>query len=195
MRIQSYYICTYLLPVLASLVEALVLHPQTNISLALPPAKFPGVTEHGEGRINAPTNRSSLSPLTSSWCRPIESEVDLLFSTHAGQLLERTDIMYVVGILREVAQREIKNKGRQGRIGTKSLRIGLRGIYLSLLDQQLDKRTWGEILDAMDVLLLCVYLYKISAETRGTFFHIKEQTRLAVVVIAKAKAAGDIAAS
>ncbi|KAI4200546.1 MAG: hypothetical protein LQ346_002345 [Caloplaca aetnensis] len=186
MRIQSYYICTYLLPVLPSLLEALVLLPQTNVSLALPPVKYPGIAEHGGGGgINAPT------PHTSHWCRPIESELDLLFSTHAGQPLELADIMYVVGVLREVAQREIKEKGRNGRIEQKPLRISLRGINLTLLDQRLDERTWGEIHDAMDVLLLCVYLNKIAAETRGTFFDIKTQTRLAVVVIAKRERLGD----
>ncbi|KAL8928596.1 MAG: hypothetical protein Q9208_001830 [Pyrenodesmia sp. 3 TL-2023] len=189
MHIHFFNISTYLLPLLPSLVAALVLHPQTNVSQALPPAKLPGITGHGD----------ALAPLTSNWCRPIEANLDLLFVTHSGQPLRHVDVMYVVGIFREVAQEKVKKDGRDAHVGRNSLKIDARHVVLTILDQRLGKRTWGDIHDALDILLLCVHMNRIAAEMTGTFFKIEEMTRLAGVVIAKGilpdEGGGDIAAS
>ncbi|KAL8756257.1 MAG: hypothetical protein Q9184_004562 [Pyrenodesmia sp. 2 TL-2023] len=188
MHIHFFYICTYLLPLLPSLVAALVLHPQTNLSQALSPAKFPGITDHGGGLIDAPA---------STWCRPRESELDLLFTTRGGQLLRHIDVMYVIGIFREVAQEKVKEDGRMVRVGRKSLRIDTRDVVVTIFDERMEERTWGDMHDVLDILLLCVYMNKVSAEMTGTFFNIEAKTRLAGVMIKKGRlgdGGGDVAA-
>ncbi|KAI4283543.1 MAG: hypothetical protein L6R35_005127 [Caloplaca aegaea] len=119
----------------------------------------------------------------SSWCRPRSSDVDLLYSTFGGRPLDLPDVMFAVGVLREVANEEVKEKGKDASIKRRTLRINVRNIAITVFDERLADRTWQEVHDVVDILLLCVYIKKIAAETMGTFFHIESQRRWASVMI------------
>ncbi|KAL9050932.1 MAG: hypothetical protein Q9206_004891 [Seirophora lacunosa] len=94
--------------------------------------------------------------------------------------------MYAIGVLREVADSERKSLGPDAHAKQKRLSVKIRNIVISILDEHLMDRTWAEIHDVVDILLLCVYINKISVETAGTFFDIAAQKRFATVTIAAA---------
>ncbi|KAL8966417.1 MAG: hypothetical protein Q9197_005996 [Variospora fuerteventurae] len=112
------------------------------------------------------------------------SEVDLLYSTFGGRPLDHPNVMFAVGVLRELANEEVKENGKEASVKRRTLRINVRNIVITLLDERLADRTWQEVHDVVDILLLCVYIKKIAAETTGTFFNIESQKRWASVMIA-----------
>ncbi|KAL8652740.1 MAG: hypothetical protein Q9210_002516 [Variospora velana] len=167
-----------IISLLLSLIAALTVQPQVNLTQALIEAGLPrlGKADIG-GALHAPNSPGS------SWCRPRSSEVDLLYSTFGGRLLYNHNVMFAVGVLREVADEEVKENGKDASIKRRTLRISVRNIVITVFDEHLADRTWEEVHDVADILLLCVYINKIAAETTGTFFDIKSQKRLASVVI------------
>lgn len=107
--------------------------------------------------------------------------------------------MYAVGVFREVADRKVRVSGKDAHVDQNSLRVRIRNIVLVILDARLEERTWDQIHDALDILLLCVYTNKIASEATGTFYQIESKQRLAGVVIAQGTepegSGGEIAAS
>lgn len=130
------------------------------------------------------------SPLANTWCRPPDSELDLQFSTFGGKPLDFQDVLWAVGVLREVISDEIKAHGRNGRCEEKSLRVVTRGIVLTIFDERLKEHTWGEVYDLLDVLLVCVYVDKIGSEMHGMFFQIANWHRVAAFMISSAAEPG-----
>ncbi|KAI4099675.1 MAG: hypothetical protein LQ339_005840 [Xanthoria mediterranea] len=179
-------VCTYLLIILPTRISSLVARPQ----LATSSDRFLDVNftkaeltvgGAGSNNLRAPT------PLTSSWCRPASSELDLLFSTHGGQPLLTTHVMYAIGVFREVIDEMAKERGPSTTCGRRSLRITSRGVAVTIFDPLLAEQNWQDIHDAIDILLLCCYLKKVSAELAGTLFDIEKMKRFASVAIAEAQ--------
>lgn len=95
-------------------------------------------------------------------------------------------VIYAVGVLREVISDTMKVKGENQACHRRSFRAMSKGIVVTILDPDLAKRTWYEVHDALDVLLLCCFQKKVHAELRGTLFDIHLKSRFAGVVIAQA---------
>ena len=125
------------------------------------------------------------SPLTSSWCRPKGSELDLLFSTRGGGPIPLSDLMYAVGVFREVVGDLAKEEGQDAKARKQSLRITSRDIVVTIFDPLLAKQNLHDIHDGLDVLLLCCYVNKVQAELSGTLFNIENTRRFASVAIRK----------
>lgn len=125
------------------------------------------------------------SPLTSSWCRPKGSEHDLLFSTRGGQFIPLSDLMYAVGVFREVIADLAKEEGQEAKARKESLRITSRDIVVTIFDPLLAIQNLHDIHDGLDILLLCCYLNKVQAELSGTLFNIETTRRFASVAIRK----------
>ncbi|KAL8959605.1 MAG: hypothetical protein Q9193_003560 [Seirophora villosa] len=105
---------------------------------------------------------------------------------YTGVVHGLTNVMYAIGVLREVADSERKDLGPDAHAKQKRLSVKIRNIVISVLDEHLMDRTWDQIHDVLDILLLCVYINKVSVETAGTFFDIASQKRFATVTIAAA---------
>ncbi|KAI4139700.1 MAG: hypothetical protein LQ341_004114 [Variospora aurantia] len=172
-------ISLYIISLLPSLIATLAVQSQVNLTQALIEAGLPrlGKADIG-GALHAPNSPGS------SWCRPQTSEVDLLYSTFGGRPLDYLNVMFAVGVLRKVANEKVKENGKDASIKRRTLRINVRNIVITVFDERLADRTWQEVHDVVDVLLLCVYIKKIAAETAGTFFHIESQKRWASVMMA-----------
>ncbi|CAL8577589.1 hypothetical protein XPA_003413 [Xanthoria parietina] len=93
--------------------------------------------------------------------------------------------MYAIGVFREVINEMAKEKGTSATCGRRSLRIASRGVVVSIFDPLLAGQNWQDIHDAIDILLLCCYLKKVSAELGGTLFDIEKMKRFASVAIAE----------
>ena len=103
----------------------------------------------------------------------------------AGRPLIYTELLFAVGFFREIIAEMEKDDGEDGKPNRRSQRITSRGIVVTILDPLLKQRTWHDIHDAFDTLLLCCYQNKINVELTGTFFDIETQKRFASVVIAE----------
>ncbi|KAL8714000.1 MAG: hypothetical protein Q9220_002146 [cf. Caloplaca sp. 1 TL-2023] len=128
-----------------------------------------------------------LTRLTASWCRPPDSDLDLFFSTFGGSVLSRGTVLSAVGTLREVLSDLMKEEGKDTACQRVDIRIASRaGVAVTIFDRTLAKRSWSELHDAVDVLLLCVYQKEVGTEMQGTLFEIEGKFRFASVVIQKA---------
>ncbi|KAL9004936.1 MAG: hypothetical protein Q9188_002255 [Gyalolechia gomerana] len=167
-------------------IATLVLQPPTNASEVTAPAELSGIAS-GDGRIglNAPP-----SPSLTDWCRPASSDLDLHFSTKSGKPLPHKDVVWVVGVLREVIADEVTAFGDRARVTDRQLTAKVRNIVVTVFDENLKDRTWAEVHYALDVVLLCVFQNKIASEFHAIMFEVATWKRLAaVMVVAAAQAA------
>ncbi|KAL8755948.1 MAG: hypothetical protein Q9199_003266 [Rusavskia elegans] len=181
-----FWVCTYLLLILPTRISSLVAQPQQETSSD----RFLDVnftnTELAVGRAGS-NNLYAPTPLTSSWCRPETAELDLLLSTRGGQPIPTVEIMYAVGVFRETIDDMVKAEGKDRKCDKRSLRIMSRGLVVTLFDPLLEEQNWQDIHDGLDVLLLCCYIKKVSAELSGTLFSVEKKKRFASVAIVEAK--------
>ncbi|KAL8698096.1 MAG: hypothetical protein Q9224_002003 [Gallowayella concinna] len=122
-----------------------------------------------------------------SWCRPPHSDLDLLYSTSGGQPLPFPQVISAVGNFREILRKLVRDAGDKAKCDTKSTRARTKGIVVTVLDPLMEQRTWEDLLNILDILLLCCFGERVNAELQGTFFNIKTKSRLASVVIAKVR--------
>ncbi|KAL8940905.1 MAG: hypothetical protein Q9216_002535 [Gyalolechia sp. 2 TL-2023] len=169
-------------------IATLALQPQKNGLEVRAGAKLSG-TAGGDGRIGL--DAPPAPPLT-DWCRPPGSDLDLHFSTRSAKPLPHNDVLWVVGVLREVAADETQARGEHARIGNKALTVQVRNIVITIFDERLRDRTWAEIHYALDMLLLCIFQKKVASEFHATFFEVATWKRLASVMIVAAQQSGEL---
>ncbi|KAL8806087.1 MAG: hypothetical protein Q9200_005182 [Gallowayella weberi] len=174
MLLLSSCICAYLSLLFATLVASLSIRPQAG-----PPNRSIDVNLTG-----AELAFGGAGAGKTSWCRPPNSNLDL-FSITGGHALPFPQVLYAVSYFREVLGILVKEQGKEAKCDTRSTKVTTKGIVVTVLDELLQQRTWNELLDALDVLLVCCFTEKVHAEVQGTFFQIKTKFRLASVSIAK----------
>ncbi|KAL8938759.1 MAG: hypothetical protein Q9211_003053, partial [Gyalolechia sp. 1 TL-2023] len=165
---------TYLLLVLPIPIATLVLPPQTNASEMTGRATLSGIAI-ADGRIglNAP-----LPPSLTDWCRPPASAFDLHFTTQGGKRIGYREVVWVVGVLRELTAKAV---GKDARIVHKSLMAKVDKLVITIFDEKLGDRTWAEVHEALDILLVCVYMKKIASEFHGILFEVSTWMRFAAI--------------
>ncbi|KAL8799351.1 MAG: hypothetical protein Q9182_005958 [Xanthomendoza sp. 2 TL-2023] len=186
MLLWSTCICAYPCLLFATLIVSLTIRPQAG-----PPSRWIDVNltdaELAFSRAGADNLRRPTSLGKTTWCRPPDSDLDLHFSTTGGQPVPFRQLIYAVGYFRQVLIELVNEQGKEAKCDTKSTSVKVKDIVVTVLDPLLQQRTWDELLNAFDVLLLCCFTDKLHTELRGTFFEIKTMSRLATVSVANAR--------
>lgn len=95
-------------------------------------------------------------------------------------------MLWAVGVLREVTEDQVKVLGKTAHVDTRLLKSEVKDIVISIFDEKLMDRTWEELYDVMDTLLLCTFQQKLAAEFHGIFFRIATWQKFAGIMVRQA---------